>query len=74
MIRSEALARGESGLELGDAPEEQLAEIQRLTQAAMTAKEHKLQASEAAQNARIEFNDFIREKERQSSQTENALT
>ncbi|KYN82028.1 choline transporter [Vibrio cidicii] len=74
VIRSEALARGESGLELGDAPEEQLAEIQRLTQAAMTAKEHKLQASEAAQNARIEFNDFIREKERQSSQTESALT
>ncbi len=74
VIRSEALSRGESGLELGDAPEEQLVEIQRLTQAAMTAKEHKLQASEAAQNARIEFNDFIREKERQSSQTESALT
>ncbi|ELP6758176.1 BCCT family transporter [Vibrio vulnificus] len=71
VIRSEALSRGESGLELGEAPEEQLTEIQRLTNAAMEAKEHKLQASEAAQAARIEFNELIKEKELQSLQSES---
>ncbi|HFQ5016860.1 TPA: BCCT family transporter [Vibrio vulnificus] len=71
VIRSDALSRGESGLELGEAPEEQLTEIQRLTNAAMEAKEHKLQASEAAQAARIEFNELIKEKELQSLQSES---
>nr|WP_269809137.1 BCCT family transporter [Enterovibrio nigricans] len=63
-IRMAALSRGETGAELGDAPEEQLAEIQRLTDEAMAAKEHKLQASEAAQQARMDFNELIREKQR----------
>ncbi|MBV7296686.1 BCCT family transporter [Enterovibrio paralichthyis] len=63
-IRAAALARGESGAELGDAPEEQLVEIQRLTDEAMAAKEHKLQASESAQQARIEFNELVRERRR----------
>lgn len=63
VIRLEALARGENGLELGEAPEDQLTEIQSLTEAAMAAREHKLQASEAAQAARIEFNELLKEKE-----------
>ncbi len=37
-IRAAALARGESGAELGDAPEEQLVEIQRLTDEAWQPK------------------------------------
>ena len=61
-IRQEALSRGESGMELGDAPQAQLDEIQRLTNEAIAAREHKLQASEAAQQARMEFNDLMREK------------
>lgn len=69
-IRAEALAKGETGSDLGDAPEAQLSEIQRLTDEAMAAKEHKLQASEAAQRARIAFNELIREKQR----AEEALT
>lgn len=64
-IRQEALARGETGMELGDAPEVQLQEIQRLTDEAMAARDHKLQASEAAQQARIEFNELIRARENQ---------
>ncbi|MBF4344341.1 choline transporter, partial [Vibrio anguillarum] len=63
VIRLEALARGENGLELGEAPEDQLTEIQSLTEAVMAAREHKLQASEAAQAARIEFNELLKEKE-----------
>ncbi|CZF86595.1 BCCT family transporter [Grimontia marina] len=63
-IRAEALSRGETGMELGNAPQEQLDQIQRLTDEAMAAKEHKLQASEAAQQARIEFNELMREKKR----------
>ncbi|MDD1779940.1 BCCT family transporter [Enterovibrio sp. ZSDZ35] len=73
-IRMAALSRGETGAELGDAPEEQLAEIQRLTDEAMAAKEHKLQASEAAQQARIEFNELIREKQRLEEEAQAAET
>ncbi|GAL04606.1 choline-glycine betaine transporter [Photobacterium aphoticum] len=59
-IRADALAKGESGMELGDAPQEQLDEIQRLTDEAMAAKAHKLQASEQAQDARKQFNELMR--------------
>ncbi|MGF1725447.1 BCCT family transporter [Photobacterium nomapromontoriensis] len=59
-IRATALSKGESGMELGDAPQEQLDEIRRLTDEAMAAKEHKLQASEQAQEARKVFDDLMR--------------
>ncbi|NGN97126.1 BCCT family transporter [Grimontia sp. S25] len=72
-IRAEALSRGETGMELGDAPQEQLDEIQRLTDEAMAAKEHKLQASEAAQQARIEFNELMREKKRLEQEAEEQM-
>ncbi|WP_325894757.1 BCCT family transporter [Grimontia sp. NTOU-MAR1] len=72
-IRAEALSRGETGMELGDAPQEQLDQIQRLTDEAMAAKEHKLQASEAAQQARIEFNELMREKKRLEQEAEEQM-
>ncbi len=62
-IRKEALSRGNSGLELGDAPQHMVDQLRLLMDQASTAKEKKLQASEAAQNARIVFNERIREKE-----------
>ena len=62
-IRKEALERGESGMELGDAPDEMIEELQRLTTEAINAKERKIAASEQAQEARIRFNDLMREKE-----------
>jgi betaine/carnitine transporter, BCCT family len=62
-IRATALSRGESGMELGDAPQEQLDEIKRLTDEAMAAKDHKLQASEQAQEARKVFDDLMRDRQ-----------
>ncbi|MBV7314470.1 BCCT family transporter [Shewanella sp. NIFS-20-20] len=61
-LRREALARGESSLDLGDAPDEIITELQRLTDVAMKAKESKLEASEQAQAARILFNDGMKMK------------
>lgn len=61
-IRAQALSHGESGLDLGDAPQQQLDEIMYLTEQAVLAKEKKLQASNAAQKARAEFNDMIKSK------------
>ncbi|MCA0948752.1 BCCT family transporter [Shewanella chilikensis] len=66
-LRREALSRSESHLELGDAPDESLAELQRLTDEAMTAKERKLQASEQAQSARITFNELMRQKQEEEA-------
>ncbi|MEH6530622.1 MAG: BCCT family transporter [Photobacterium frigidiphilum] len=63
-IRATALSKGESGMELGDAPQEQLDEIKRLTDEAMAAKEHKLQASEQAQDARKVFDDLMRDRQK----------
>ena len=71
-IRQEALSRGNSGLELGDAPEEMVIELRRLTDEAMQAKERKLAASEAAQQARIAFNELFRAK--QMADTEVAVS
>ncbi len=71
-IRKEALERGESGMELGDAPDEMIEELQRLTTEAINAKERKLEASEQAQEARIRFNDLMREKEELAAQEEAA--
>ncbi|CAM3542758.1 BCCT family transporter [Parendozoicomonas haliclonae] len=62
-IREQALERGRSGLELGDAPDELLARLNILTEQAMTAKDRKQHASEAAQQARCAFNELMREKE-----------
>lgn len=62
-IRATALSKGESGMELGDAPQEQLDEIKRLTDEAMAAKDHKLQASEQAQEARKVFDDLMRDRQ-----------
>ncbi|MCF1428580.1 MAG: BCCT family transporter [Shewanella sp.] len=68
-IRKEALERGESGMELGDAPDEMIEELQRLTAEAIEAKERKLNASAQAQEARIRFNELMRKKaEQQDSQ------
>lgn len=62
-IRATALSKGESGMELGDAPQEQLDEIKRLTDEAMAAKDHKLQASEQAQEARKVFDELMRDRQ-----------
>ncbi|PMN68329.1 BCCT family transporter [Enterovibrio norvegicus] len=72
-IRATALSHGESGMELGDAPQEQLDEIQRLTDEAMAAKEHKLQASEAAQHARMTFNELMRERKRLEEENQDDM-
>ncbi|WP_163391288.1 BCCT family transporter [Enterovibrio norvegicus] len=72
-IRATALSQGESGMELGDAPQAQLDEIQRLTDEAMAAKEHKLQASEAAQQARMAFNELMRERKRLEEDNQDDL-
>ncbi|MCC4798443.1 choline transporter [Enterovibrio norvegicus] len=72
-IRATALSQGESGMELGDAPQAQLDEIQRLTNEAMAAKEHKLQASEAAQQARMAFNELMRERKRLEEENQDDL-
>ncbi len=63
-LRKEALARGRSGLELGDVPAAAVIRLRSLTDEAMAAKDRKLKASEAAQQARIAFNELLREKER----------
>ena len=62
-LRKEALSRGESGSELGDAPEDVILQLRKLTDEAMEAKERKLEASEKAQQARMNFNDIMRQKE-----------
>lgn len=62
-IRAEALAHGNSGADMGDVPQELADELHRLTAEAMAAKEAKLEASELAQEARIVFNDIIKQKE-----------
>lgn len=60
-IRKEALMRGKTNLDLGEAPIEMVEELNRLTALAMEAKELKLSASEEAQVARIAFDDLLRE-------------
>ncbi|KJG24408.1 choline transporter [Photobacterium iliopiscarium] len=60
-IRAQALASG--GIDSGDVPQELAEELHRLTAEAMAAKEAKLEASELAQEARIVFNDIMKQKE-----------
>lgn len=62
-IRAEALARGDSGADMGDVPQELADELHRLTAEAMAAKEAKLEASALAQEARTVFNDIMKQKE-----------
>ncbi|WP_025819442.1 BCCT family transporter [Shewanella marina] len=62
-LRKEALARGESGVELGDIPEEIKDQLQQLTDEAMQAKERKIEASELAQAARASFTELMKERE-----------
>ncbi|HIF9428741.1 TPA: BCCT family transporter [Photobacterium damselae] len=61
-MRAEALSRGDSGYELGDLPQEMHDELEQLTDAAMNAKDAKLAASEQAQEARVAFNDIMKQK------------
>ncbi|WP_408901316.1 BCCT family transporter [Photobacterium piscicola] len=65
-IRAQALASGDSGTDSGDVPQELAEELHRLTAEAMAAKEAKLEASELAQEARIMFNEIMKQKEEMS--------
>ncbi|MGS0689615.1 BCCT family transporter [Shewanella sp. 0m-4] len=62
-LRREALARGESSVELGDAPDEIIEQLRQLTDDSMKAKQAKLEASQLAQEARVGFDTLMREKE-----------
>ncbi|WP_257263616.1 BCCT family transporter [Endozoicomonas sp. ONNA2] len=62
-IRREAMDHGATGADLGDTPAHMLAEVERLTQVTMEAKEKRRAASELAQQARMEFNELMRQKE-----------
>ncbi|MGS0724911.1 BCCT family transporter, partial [Shewanella sp. 0m-11] len=62
-LRREALARGESSVELGDAPDEIIEQLRQLTDDSMKAKQTKLEASQLAQEARVGFDTLMREKE-----------
>ncbi|MBQ4890321.1 choline transporter [Shewanella sp. UCD-FRSSP16_17] len=64
-LRREALSRGESSVELGNAPDDIIEQLQQLTADAAKAKESKLAASTLAQEARTSFNDLMRSKEEQ---------
>lgn len=61
-LRKEALARGESSVDLGDAPDEIIEKLRQLTDDSMSAKEAKLAASELAQEARVSFDTLMRQK------------
>lgn len=63
-MRKEALSRGQSGLDLGSAPAGMVDQLRVLTDNAMIAKENKIKASEAAQQARVAFNELIRERDK----------
>lgn len=73
-LRREALARGESSIELGDAPHEIIDKLRLLTEDSMKARESKLEASKLAQEARITFNALMRSKEKEAAlHTQEAL-
>ncbi|MCG9728976.1 BCCT family transporter [Shewanella sp. Isolate13] len=61
-LRREALTRGESSVELGDAPDEIIEKLRQLTDDSMKARESKLEASALAQEARAAFDTLMREK------------
>ncbi|WP_299571101.1 BCCT family transporter [uncultured Shewanella sp.] len=66
-LRKEALSRGESSVDLGDAPDDIIANLQLLNEDALKAKEAKLAASELAQQARVSFDALMREKEEEEA-------
>ncbi|MGS0681683.1 BCCT family transporter [Shewanella sp. 125m-7] len=66
-LRREALARGESSVELGDAPDEIIEQLRQLTDDSMKAKQAKLEASQLAQEARVGFDTLMREKEQEEA-------
>ncbi|MDD9180362.1 MULTISPECIES: BCCT family transporter [Aliivibrio] len=61
-LRKEALARGESSVDLGDAPDEIIEQLRQLTDDSTKAKEAKLAASDLAQEARVSFDALMRQK------------
>lgn len=61
-LRKEALARGESSVDLGDAPDEIIEKLRQLTDDSMSAKEAKIAASDLAQEARVSFDALMRQK------------
>ncbi len=61
-LRKEALARGESSIDLGDAPDEIIEKLRQLTDDSMNAKDAKLAASKLAQEARVSFDALMRQK------------
>ncbi|GIU20336.1 MULTISPECIES: BCCT family transporter [unclassified Shewanella] len=66
-LRKEALSRGESSIDLGDAPDEIIEQLRQLTDDSMKAKEAKLAASELAQEARVAFDALMRSKEEEEA-------
>ncbi|MCP3698220.1 MAG: BCCT family transporter [Aliivibrio sp.] len=70
-LRKEALARGESSVDLGDAPDEIIEKLRQLTDDSMNAKDAKLAASELAQEARVVFDDLMRQKVEDEAQQAN---
>lgn len=73
-MRKEALSRGQSGLDLGSAPSGMVDQLRVLTDNAMIAKENKIKASEAAQQARVAFNELIRERDKAREDEQLAAT
>ncbi|MDO6542210.1 BCCT family transporter [Photobacterium sanguinicancri] len=69
-IRVAALEKGVHESEDDAIPQDLIDELDRLTNEAMLAKEDKIEASELAQAARIEFNDLV--KQRELDETEEA--
>ena len=61
-LRKEALARGESSVDLGDAPDDIIENLRQLTDDSMNAKEAKLAASVLAQEARVSFDALMSQK------------
>ncbi|MDD9173637.1 BCCT family transporter [Aliivibrio finisterrensis] len=70
-LRKEALARGESSVDLGDAPDEIIEKLRQLTDDSMNAKDAKLAASELAQEARVAFDALMRQKVEDEAQQAN---
>lgn len=70
LLRSQALANKEQGLEPESTSQDDLDRLQQLTDEMMAIKQYKLQASESAQQARIEFNELLRERQAESAQAQ----
>ena len=71
-IRRAAMQRG--GSDLGEAPQELLAQVERLTRKALAAKAQKLAASKLAQQAHRDFNELVRNKAAETQELERLKT